>query len=130
MKVLLDTHVFLWYITKNSKLPPAYLAAIRDPANEVYLSTASVWESVVKHSLGKLPLPQPPAEYMPRKRAAHGIESLAVDEGAMPHLASLPSIHRDPFDRILVAQSMQHAMTIASVDAELRKYPAAFLPIN
>lgn len=65
MKLLLDTHVFLWYITADSRLPAPFLGAIRDPANEVYLSVASIWEAVIKNSLGKLPLPAPPAEYLP-----------------------------------------------------------------
>ena len=60
MRLLLDTHVFLWYITADPKLPATFQAAIQDPANEVYLSAASVWEAVIKHALGKLPLPGPP----------------------------------------------------------------------
>ncbi|MFO0848498.1 MAG: type II toxin-antitoxin system VapC family toxin [Gemmataceae bacterium] len=84
MRLLLDTHVFLWYITADPCLPAAFLTAIREPANEVYLSDASVWEAVVKHALGKLPLPAPPAAYLPHQRAAHGIAPLPVDEGAIP----------------------------------------------
>lgn len=95
MKLLLDTHVFLWYITADPKLPVTSRAAIQDPANEVYLSAASVWEAVIKHALGKLPLPAPPADYLPQQRDAHAIAALPVDEGAMPHLAALPPLHRD-----------------------------------
>src|SRR5947209_254548 len=80
-------------------------AAIRDPANAVFLSVASVWEAVIKHSLGKLPLPVPPAEYLPRQRQLHRIEAIAIDEQALVQLAKLPALHRDPFDRILIAQS-------------------------
>jgi PIN domain nuclease of toxin-antitoxin system len=105
MKVLLDTHVFLWYITSGPQLPPAFGDANRDPANEVYLSVASVWEVVIKHSLGKLPLPEAPAEYLPRQREVHQIATLPVEEPALLHLARLAPLHRDPFDRILIAPS-------------------------
>ena len=67
MRLLLDTHVFLWYITADPKLPASFRAASQDPANEVYLSVASVWEAVTKYQLGKLPLPTPPAEYLPQQ---------------------------------------------------------------
>jgi PIN domain nuclease of toxin-antitoxin system len=66
MRLLLDTHVFLWYISADPHLPAAFRAAVQDPTNEVYLSVASVWEAVIKNALGKLPLPGPPAEYLHR----------------------------------------------------------------
>jgi PIN domain nuclease of toxin-antitoxin system len=75
MRLLLDTHVFLWYITADLRLPAPFLGAIREPTNEVYLSVASIWEAVIKHGLGKLPLPAPPAEYLPQQRQAHGVGS-------------------------------------------------------
>jgi PIN domain nuclease of toxin-antitoxin system len=128
VRILLDTHVFLWYITADPKLPAAFRAAIQDPANEVYLSAASVWEAVIKHGLGKLPLPGPPADYLPQQRDAHGIASLSVDEGAMSNLAGLPPVHRDPFDRMLVAQALQHGLTVASADPDVAAYPVPLLP--
>lgn len=128
MKLLLDTHTFLWYITADPKLPATFLAAIRDPANEVFLSVASVWEAVIKYQLGKLLFSSPPAEYLPQQREAHGIAALPIDEGAMGHLASLPSLHRDPFDRLLVAQALQHGLTIATVDPDVIAYPVPTLP--
>ncbi|MFO0805777.1 MAG: type II toxin-antitoxin system VapC family toxin [Gemmataceae bacterium] len=128
MKLLLDTHAFLWYITNDTKLPLPFASAIRNPSNEVFVSAASIWEAVIKHHLGKLPLPQPPAEYLPRQRIVHGLLPLAVDEGAMPFLAKLPPLHRDPFDRILVAQAQQHGMTLASIDPLVLAYPVPFLP--
>jgi PIN domain nuclease of toxin-antitoxin system len=128
MRLLLDTHVFLWYITADPKLPANFRMAIQDPANDVYLSAASVWEAVIKHALGKLPLPDPPAEYLPRQREAHGIAPLPIDEGAMTHLAGLPAIHGDPFDRMLVAQALQHGLTIVTVDANVAAYAAPVLP--
>ena len=78
MRLLLDTHIFLWYISADPQLRVAFRNAIRDPANEVYLSVASVWEAVIKHALGKLPLPEAPAEYLPRQRQAHRIAALVL----------------------------------------------------
>ncbi|OAI55119.1 twitching motility protein PilT [Planctomycetaceae bacterium SCGC AG-212-F19] len=128
MRLLLDTHIFLWYITADPLLPDALRDAIRDPANEVYLSVASVWEAVIKHALGKLPLPRPPAEYLPQQRDVHRIASLPIDEGAFVHLASLPPLHRDPFDRLLLAQALQHGLTLVTVDDAVRVYSGPFLP--
>lgn len=128
MKILLDTHTFLWYITADPKLPAAFQVAIQDPANEVYLSAASVWEAVIKYQLGKLPLPAPAADYLPHQRDTHGIAPLPIDEGAMGHLAALPPLHRDPFDRMLVAQALQYGLTIATVDPDVIAYPVPTLP--
>jgi PIN domain nuclease of toxin-antitoxin system len=128
MRILLDTHVFLWYISADPQLPAAFRDAIRDPTNEVYLSAASVWEAVIKYALGKLPLPEAPAEYLPRQREAHRIAALAVEEGAFIHLAGLPLLHRDPFDRIIIAQALQHGLELATVDGAVRAYPVPLLP--
>jgi PIN domain nuclease of toxin-antitoxin system len=128
VRILLDTHVFLWYISADPLLPAAYRDAIRDPANEVYLSAASVWEAVVKYALGKLPLPEAPAGYLPQQREAHHITPLPIEEEAFMHLATLPPLHRDPFDRILIAQALQQGLTLATVDDEIRAYPVPLLP--
>lgn len=127
MRFLLDTHVFLWYIGGDGRLPQPFLTAIREPANEICSSVASVWEAVIKFGLGKLPLPSPPAGYLPRQRLAHGIKSLAIEEAAMVHLATLPPLHRDPFDRLIVAQALEYGLTIVTVDPEVRAYPAPCL---
>ena len=128
MRLLLDTHIFLWYISGDAQLPEDLRAAIRDPANEVFLSVASNWEAVIKHGLGKLPLPAPPAEYLPQEREAHRIASLVIEEAALGHLAALPPQHRDPFDRLLVAQALQHGLTLVTVDEALRAYSVPLLP--
>ncbi len=127
MRLLLDTHIFLWYITADPSLPPAFRAAIQDPANEVYLSVASVWEAVIKYSLGKLPLPASPEQYLPGQRELHQIASLPIEEGALGHLAKLPPLHRDPFDRILVAQALQHDLTLVTADDAVKAYPVKLL---
>lgn len=122
MNLLLDTHIFLWYITGDTRLPAAFREIIRDPANRVCLSVVSIWEVIVKHQLGKLPLPQPPETYLPRQRERHRIESLVLDEASMVNLARLPLLHRDPFDRMLVCQAIQHGLTIVTVDDVVRAY--------
>ena len=128
MRLLLDTHVFLWYISADPKLPPRFRTEIQDPANDVYLSVVSVWEAVIKHGLGKLPLPAPPASYLPQQRDAHGIATLPIDEDAMRHLAGLPPLHRDPFDRLLVAQALEHLLTVVTIDPDVASYRVPLLP--
>jgi PIN domain nuclease of toxin-antitoxin system len=130
MKVLLDTHVFLWFISGDSRVPTKILAVVRDMDNEVFLSVVSFWEIVIKHDLGKLPLPESPDTYVPRKRELHGIDCLGVDEASVARLAYLPKLHRDPFDRLLVCQALEHDLTIATIDDTVRKYPAQFVEIS
>jgi len=89
----------------------------------VHLSVASIWEAAIKYGLRMLPLPHPPAVYLPKQRIAHGIEPLPIDEGAMEQLANLPALHRDPFDRILIAQALQYEMKIVTIDPEILAYP-------
>lgn len=89
----------------DPRLPVSAERAIRDPANEVYLSTASIWEAVIKQATGKLTLPAAPASYLPAGRRALGIQSLPIEEECFLHLAALPLLHRDPFDRIMIAQA-------------------------
>jgi PIN domain nuclease of toxin-antitoxin system len=127
MRILLDTCEFLWLVSGNSKLSSAVVESIRDPANQVYLSVVSFWEISVKHGLGKLPLPQPPARFIPEQREKHLIEPLALDEAAVAQLAELPALHRDPFDRMLVCQAQAHNLTLASADPLVRQYSVALL---
>lgn len=128
MRLLLDTHVFLWHVADDPRLPASFLAAIQNPANEVYLSVASVWEAIVKHATGKLTFSSPPAEFLPDERRALQIASLVIDEGALPFLAGLPLLHRDPFDRVIIAQALQHGLTLVTVDADVLAYPVPTLP--
>jgi PIN domain nuclease of toxin-antitoxin system len=90
MTLLLDTHVFLWFITDDDRMPEHWRDAIRDPTNAVYLSVASVWEAVIKQQLGKLPLPAPAETFLPEQRDKHRVNSLPIEEPAMLHLAKLP----------------------------------------
>jgi PIN domain nuclease of toxin-antitoxin system len=122
VRILIDTHVFFWHLTDDPLLPEPIEEAILNPNNEVYLSVVAIWEAVVKHYNGKLPLPDRPEIFLPAKRAEAGILPLPLDEGAMSYLAGLPLLHRDPFDRVMVAQALQHELTIATVDPLVKAY--------
>ena len=128
MNLLLDTHAFLWYISGDRRLRLLHCDAIRDPSNRVVLSVASIWEAVIKHMLGKLQLPQPPAMFIPHQRQAHRIDSLSIEEAPLAVLANLPPLHRDPFDRMLVAQATHYGFTIVTMDPLIKAYPVAVLP--
>jgi PIN domain nuclease of toxin-antitoxin system len=127
MKILLDTCEFLWLVSGDAKLSAAVSSAIRDPNNQVFLSAVSFWEISVKHSLGKLPLPQPPAQFIPRQREQHLIAPLALEEAAVTTLNVLPALHRDPFHRMLICQAQAHDLTLASSDPFIRQYPVSLL---
>ncbi len=123
MNLLLDTVAFLWWVTDDPALSAQAAAPIRDPSRRVFLSPVPVWEIVVKHALGKLPLPEDPASLVPRLRADHGFEELPLTEGAVLQLQRLPALHRDPFDRMLLCQAIEHGLTVITPDEELRRYP-------
>ena len=127
MKILLDTCDFLWLIAGDSSLPQKTTQAVRDPQNEVFLSAASLWEILIKNERGKLPMPEPPSKFIPEQRALHGIESLAIEESSVKLLATLPPIHRDPFDRIIICQAIDKGMRLASSDPVIAQYPITLL---
>ena len=104
MKILLDTCEFLWYVSGDPALLLKTREEIQNPRNEVFLSVVSLWEIIVKHSLGKLSLPQEPDVYVPTQRDSHRIRSLNLEELSVMKLSSLPAYHRDPFDRMLLAR--------------------------
>lgn len=127
MKILLDTHIFLWFISGDNQLSTDVRDAICNLDNKVYLSIVSIWECIVKYQLGKLPLPESPEIYIPKQRQLHKIENLDIDEGSVVQLASLPSLHKDPFDRMLICQALQHGLTIATVDSAIQAYSVSFI---
>ena len=127
MKLLLDTHIFLWYISGDKKLAEGAKDTIRHPANEVYLSVVSLWEAIIKSRLGKLPLPLSPESYLPEPRERHRITSMPLDEASVRRLAQLPALHRDPFDRMLICQAIEHNLTLVTVDPEIRSYSVTVL---
>ena len=127
MKLLLDTHIFLWFISGDARLNEDMKASIRSNDNEVFLSIVSLWETIIKNRLGRLQLPEPVESYLPTQRQRHEISSLSLDEASVSHLAELPAIHRDPFDRMLICQAMEHGLTIVTVDNTIRAYPVSIL---
>jgi PIN domain nuclease of toxin-antitoxin system len=127
MRLLLDTHIFLWLISAAPQLSQETRDIILDTSNDVYLSAASIWETTIKYQLGKLPLPNSPEVYLPHAREQHQIMPLSIDEASVALLASLPLIHRDPFDRILVCQALLHGLTLVTVDNLVRAYPVPLL---
>jgi len=122
VRILLDTCTFLWLITDDTALPASARNVFLDPDNDVYLSAVSVWEIAVKHSLGKLPLPASPDRFIPSQRESHGITSLPLEEQAVLYLLKLPQLHRDPFDRVLVCQAIQHELTLLTPDPLITQY--------
>lgn len=128
MRLLLDTHTFLWYITNDQHLPPKVVAAVSDGSNEVYLSVVSIWEALVKYQIGRLPLPVPPDEYLRKRQEQHGVATLPLEAAAVSHLLKLPMHHRDPFDRMLVCQALHHDCAIATSDPQIAKYPIQVFP--
>ena len=127
MRLLLDTCTFLWIAADAPDLSARARDLFADPDNEVYLSVVSSWEIALKNALGRLPLPEPPARFVPGERERHGIEALALDEESALHLDRLPILHRDPFDRMLVCQALVHGLTILGPDPLLSQYPARTL---
>jgi PIN domain nuclease of toxin-antitoxin system len=123
MRLLLDTVTFLWLAEGDPKLSERAGGLIVDPANEVFLSSASSWEIAIKHGLGRLHLRVAPQDYVPEQRRLHRIEALPISEEEVLQVGKLPSLHRDPFDRVIVAQAIVYGMVVATPDEAIRKYP-------
>lgn len=127
MKILLDTCTFLWAVGRPDALSQKARTLFQSPEHEIYLSAASTWEIVTKHALGRLPLPAPAEHLIPALRTKHGVESLAIDEESTLQLTRLPVLHRDPFDRMLICQSIVHGMALLTPDRLIAQYPARVL---
>ena len=123
MRLLLDTSTFLWFITADARLPDTTADDIRSPDNGVWLSVISVWEVFVKHQLGRLDLPEAPYFYVSKQRERHRIDTLPLEETATVHLPKLPPIHRDPFDRMLICQAIEHDLLLVTSDEKIQSYP-------
>ena len=127
MKLLLDTCTFVWVISDDPALSPRSRELFARPDNEVFLSVVSVWEIVVKHQLGKLPLPTPPRMFVAGHRERHRIAALPLEEGAVFPLSALPDRHKDPFDRMLACQAIHHGLTLLTPDPLLQQYPVSHI---
>ena len=123
MRLLLDTCTFLWAVDKPQRLSEVARDLITDPANDVYMSSVSAWEISIKHGLGRLSLSRPPERFVPDARSSHGFASLPFEEEAALYMHRLPTPHRDPFDRALVAQALVGGMAIVTPDPSIALYP-------
>jgi PIN domain nuclease of toxin-antitoxin system len=122
MKLLLDTQALLWFVEGNAALSAAARAAIEDAANAKFVSHATAWEIAIKISLGKLKLAVPFEEFFPGVLLANGFEELALTFRHCQELLALPFHHRDPFDRMIVAQAKVEGMTIITIDPQFGAY--------
>lgn len=125
MRLLLDTCTFLWIVGDEPALSARARALFARADHEVFLSVVSVWEIVVKHQLGRLPLPAPPRAFVSGHRERHRITALPLEEDAIFQLPALPDRHKDPFDRMLVCQAVHHGLTLLTPDPLIQQYPVA-----
>jgi len=122
VKLLLDTHCWLWAELEPKKLGPKTRALLGNLEHEAYLSVASVWEIVLKTAAEKLRLPSDPTTYVRSRLRRSGIRPLAISLDHVFALSVLPHIHRDPFDRLLIAQAQADGMTLVTADREILRY--------
>lgn len=127
MKILLDTHVFLWIIADDPRLTPRYRSYFEDPGNELFLSVASCWEIIIKTSLKRLHLPLPATDYLMKQLDINQVTLLGIRPGHLNRLESLPPLHRDPFDRMIVTQALSESMGLLSKDKVMRGYKTRIL---
>lgn len=122
MRVLLDTHALIWWLAGDEKLSPTARAIVEDEDNEVFVSAASAWEIATKHRLGKLPGAGPLAVDFAREVRAQGFSPLPITLEHGQVAGALPGEHRDPFDRMLVAQAFEEKMALVSIEAVFDGY--------
>lgn len=127
MRVLLDTHCWLWMQVSPDRFAAEALKIVRDVGNELLFSAASAWEIAIKHALGKLDLPEPPSKYVPKRMETSGVTGLPVHHQHALQVAELPPHHRDPFDRLLVAQARIESVPILTADPKLALYEVEVL---
>ena len=124
MRLLLDTHAFLWWVDEAASLSGRARAAIASPQNECLLSLASYWEMAIKVSLGKLKLPGLIERFIPEQMAANGFRQLDIAFRHVARVARLSFHHRDPFDRLLAAQALEEGLVIVTTEPIFQKYGA------
>ena len=122
MRALLDTHAFLWWVTDDSRLSDTARQVIADGANEIHFSAASGWEIAIKARLGRLTVPDDLARFMTSQIEQNGLRTLAIELGHALRVHALDDLHRDPFDRMLVAQSMIENLPIVGRDKQIAAY--------
>ena len=127
MKIVLDTHTFIWWDSEQTKLSATALRHCQDQANTLILSVVSVWEMQIKHQVGKLTLKLPLADIINAQRMTNDLEILSIH---LPHvlaLENLPVHHRDPFDRLIIAQANVEGAIVLSCDPLFKNYPITVL---
>jgi PIN domain nuclease of toxin-antitoxin system len=122
VRFLVDTHCWLWLQASPERLAPEVLSLLESSSNDLVLSAASSWEISIKYALGKLPLPEPPSRYIPSRMASSGSSGLAVEHAHAIRVAELPPHHRDPFDRLLVAQAQIEKLVLLTADRQFESY--------
>ncbi|MBD1922620.1 type II toxin-antitoxin system VapC family toxin [Microcoleus sp. FACHB-831] len=122
MKLLLDTQYWLWWFAQPERLSEEKIAHIADESNELWFSVASIWEMGIKVAIGKLPLPEPIDSYISTRIVQLDMRSLEITAGHALRAAALPLHHRDPFDRMLIAQAQMEGMTLVSADPIFKQY--------
>jgi PIN domain nuclease of toxin-antitoxin system len=123
VRLLLDTHAFLWWVTDDDRLSERAGELIADGANDVYFSAASAWEIAIKAGLGRIRLSEDAWSLTPQQLERNAFQALPIHVTHAVAVITLPDLHRDPFDRMLVAQAMSEGLTIVSSDPELARYP-------
>lgn len=124
MKLLLDTHAFLWWVTDDAQLSKRARTLIGDERNEVFFSAASAWEIVIKARLGRVAVPERVDRFIRRQIEVNDFHALPIRLEHALRLQALHEYHRDPFDRMLVAQALEDGLTILTADPLVRRYPA------
>ena len=122
MHVIIDTHVFLWWVEGDKPLPAKARAVLANPDNECFLSLASAWELSIKTALGKLKLTMPVQRYITEHVAANGFRLLDIKLNHIGRVETLPAHHNDPFDRLLIAQGLAEGLPIVTADAVFARY--------
>ena len=122
MRLLLDTHTFIWYVTNNSKLSSTAKLLINDENNEVVMSKASVWEMAIKYSIGKLSFDTRFDIFIERQLSLNNIELLDIETNHLIAIATLPPHHGDPFDRLIIVQAMLEGLPVVGIDAAFDAY--------
>ena len=122
MKLLLDTHVFIWWDSNPAKLSKKTLALCSDPGNTLFLSVVSVWEMQIKMQLGKMKLAFPLQDIIREQQKENGLQIIPVELAHVLSLQSLPAHHKDPFDRLLIAQARAESAVLVSKDKTFLKY--------
>ena len=129
MRLLLDTHCWLWLHTAPDRFGPGTLALLSNANNEILLSAASSWEIAIKYALGKLPLPAAPSTYVPSRMAASGTTPLVVEHSHALRVAELPAHHNDPFDRLIIAQAQLESLDVLTADPMFSRYDVQLVSV-